>query len=57
VRGTRVPEHWLLQLEPREGASLRRVLADVRTDEELVLNDLEDETVAAIIEVLESEDA
>lgn len=55
VKGSPVPPHTNIVIGVREGASLRRVLEDVRQDDQFDLNEFEDEIVAALVEILEAE--
>lgn len=58
MRGQRVPEHFQLYLETREAESLERVLADLLDPENrsyFGLNELEEETVQALVRTLQEE--
>ena len=56
VRGQQVPSHTNLVLGVRESASLRKVLEDVRGDEQFDLNEFEDEIISALVDLLAKED-
>lgn len=53
MRGNHVREHFQLALEPREAEAMRRVLEEVRDDDQFPLNELEDEVLENVIDLLD----
>ena len=56
VRGQQIPEHTNLVIGVREGATLRKLLSEVKDDDKFNLNEFEDEIVTALVDLLTVED-
>lgn len=56
MKGAFIESHYLINLTESEGASLRRVMEDLRKDDGFHLNEFEEEIVSGILEALDPPD-